>query len=119
VAFAEKNLRTSARVRDGEVLLIGGLQDRSRTDRAGKTPFLAEIPLIGWLFQDKTFEDKDRETMISVSPTIVRDRPTQARLWVYPTTNELLGRDHKNEAAQQKPPQEQPEPKTPAAPAGN
>lgn len=122
VAFAEKNLRTSARVRDGEVLLIGGLQDRSRTDEAGKTPFLADIPIIGWLFQDKTFEDKDREMMISVSPTIVRDRPTQARLWVYPTTSEMLGRvkkgDPEKDPAMQKPPQEQPEPKATTQPAG-
>jgi len=92
VAFAEKNLRTSARVRDGEVLLIGGLQDRSRKDQAGKTPFLGDIPIIGWLFQDKQFEDKDRETMITVSPTIMRDKPSQALLWSYPSTTELLGR---------------------------
>ncbi len=114
VAFAEKNLRTSARVRDGEVLLIGGLQDRSRKDQAGKTPFLADIPIVGWMFQDKKFEDKDRETMISVSPTIVRDRPTQARLWSYPTTSELLGRGPKPEA----PAQQEPQSTTPAKPAG-
>lgn len=114
VAFAEKNLRTSARVRDGEVLLIGGLQDRSRKDEAGKTPFLADIPIVGWLFQDKKFEDKDRETMISVSPTIVRDRPDQARLWSYPTTSELLGRGPKPA----EPAQQEPQPKTPAKPAG-
>jgi len=117
VAFAEKNLRTSARVRDGEVLLIGGLQDRSRTDEAGKTPFLADIPILGWLFQDKSFEDKDRETMISVSPTIVRDRPTQARLWSYPTASELLLRVPKS-GEQAMPPQDKPEPKPKTAPAG-
>jgi type II secretory pathway component GspD/PulD (secretin) len=92
VAFAEKNLRTSARVRDGEVLLIGGLQDRSRQDEAGKTPFLADVPILGWMFQDKRFEDRDRETMITVVPTVVRARPGAARLWEYPSTLELLGR---------------------------
>lgn len=114
VAFAEKNLRTSARVRDGEVLLIGGLQDRSRKDEAGKTPFLADIPIIGWMFQDKKFEDKDRETMISVSPTIVRDRPAKARLWSYPTATELLGRGPKAE----EPKQDHQQSATPAKPAG-
>ncbi len=118
VAFAEKNLRTSARVRDGEVLLIGGLQDRTRKDQAGKTPWLASVPILGWLFQDKKFEDSDRETMISVSPTIVRDRPTHARLWVYPTTSELLGREPKKDPEQQMPPQEKPEPKSTSKPAG-
>lgn len=117
VAFAEKNMRTSARVRDGEVLLIGGLQDRSRTDEAGKTPFLADVPLLGWLFQDKSFEDQDRETMISVSPTIVRDRPTKARLWAYPTTSELLHRTPSS-AEKNQTPQAKPDPKSPAQPAG-
>jgi len=114
VAFAEKNLRTSARIRDGEVLLIGGLQDRSRKDEAGKTPFLGDIPIIGWLFQDKKFEDKDRETMITVSPTIMRDRPSQARLWSYPSTGELLGRQPKGE----KPADPVQASSTPAKPAG-
>jgi len=120
VAFAEKNLRTSARVRDGEVLLIGGLQDRSRKDQAGKTPFLGDIPIIGWLFQDKQFEDKDRETMITVSPSIMRDKPTQARLWAYPSTSELLGRQPKDGLPKDEPAQaESPEAsKTPATPAG-
>jgi Flp pilus assembly secretin CpaC len=93
VAFSERNLRTSARLRDGEVLLIGGLQDRSRKDEAGKTPFLSNIPIIGWLFQDKKFEDKDREVMITVNPTIVRDRLSQAMLWSFPGTRELLRRE--------------------------
>jgi Flp pilus assembly secretin CpaC len=92
VAFATKNLRTSARLRDGEVMLIGGLTDRSRKDEAGKTPGLAEIPIVGWLFHDKKYEDKDRELFVVVSPTIVRDRPVQARLWAYPDARELLGR---------------------------
>lgn len=115
VAFAEKNLRTSARVRDGEVLLIGGLQDRSRKDQAGKTPFLGDIPIIGWLFQDKQFEDKDRETMITVSPTIMRDKPSQARLWAYPSTTELLGRQPKDGQTKQGSVETS---KTPVKPAG-
>jgi len=109
VAFAERNVRTTARLRDGEVLLIGGLQDRTRKDEAGKTPFLAQIPILGWLFQDKKFEDKDREVMVTVNPTIVRDRPTQARLWSYPGMRELLRRDPPP------PPAAEPVPATPPA----
>ncbi|MBL8861919.1 MAG: pilus assembly protein N-terminal domain-containing protein [Planctomycetes bacterium] len=120
VAFAEKNLRTSARVRDGEVLLIGGLQDRSRKDEAGKTPFLASIPILGWLFQDKKFEDKDRETMITVSPTIVRSAPPEARLWAQPSARELIGREPKPAPAAEAGPAgpAATDAKTPAKPAG-
>lgn len=96
VAFAERSLRTSARLRDGETLLIGGLSDTSRTDKSGQTPGLAQIPLLGWLFHDKSFEDKDRELVIAVNPVILRDSPKEARLWAYPDSAELLARPAKN-----------------------
>ena len=87
--------------------MIGGLTDRSRKDKVGKTPGLADIPILGWLFHDKKYEDKDRELLIVVSPTIVRDRPIEARLWIYPSSMELLGRaqpeqhQHDNAPAEQ------------------
>lgn len=85
-------MRTSARLRDGDTLLIGGLQDRSRKDRMSDTPGLSKIPILGWLFHDKSFEDKDRELVISVNPSIVREPPREARLWAYPSAREMMPR---------------------------
>lgn len=99
VAFAERSMRTSARLKDGETLLIGGLTDRARTDRTSDTPGLSKIPLIGWLFHDKRYDDKDRELVISVNPSIVREAPKNARLWAYPTSTELLPRSPKAQPA--------------------
>lgn len=92
IAFAERSMRTSARLRDGDTLLIGGLQDRSRKDRMSDTPGLSKIPILGWLFHDKSFEDKDRELVISVNPSIVREPPREARLWAYPSAREMMPR---------------------------
>ena len=103
IAFAERSMRTSARLRDGDTLLIGGLQDRSRQDKLSDTPGLSKIPILGWLFHDKSFEDKDRELVISVNPSIVRDPPQEARLWAYPTASEMMPRQAKAEP----PPNEQ------------
>jgi len=105
IAFAERSMRTSARLRDGDTLLIGGLQDRSRKDKVSDTPFLSKIPILGWLFHDKSFEDKDRELVISVNPSIVREPLKEARLWAYPSANELMPRAPKKSA---------PPPSTPA-----
>lgn len=91
-ALVEKNMKTSARLRDGDVLLIGGLTQHSRKDSADKTPGLSQIPVLGWLFKDFKYEDSDKELVIVVNPVIVRDRPTDAFLWSYPTADELLGR---------------------------
>lgn len=92
VAFSRRSLRTSARLRDGETLLIGGLTEQSKKDNSDGTPFLSKVPVIGWLFTDKKHDDSDRELIITVNPTIVRDRNTSAQLWAYPSASELMPR---------------------------
>lgn len=115
-ALVEKNMKTSARLRDGDVLLIGGLTQHSRKDSADKTPGLHQIPVLGWLFKDFKYEDNDKELVIVVNPVIVRDRPTEALLWSYPTADELLGRTaRKQEAAQAVDAKTAPAPKSDAA----
>ncbi len=90
VAFQERSLRTSARLRDGQVLLIGGLVEHSRIDDSSQTPFLHKIPLVGWLFKGFNYADSDRELVIVVSPVIVRDAAPRRTLWAFPDTTELM-----------------------------
>lgn len=92
VAFSRRSMRTSARLRDGETLLIGGLTEHSKKDSSDGTPFLSKVPVLGWLFSDKKHDDSDRELIITVNPTIVRDRNTTARLWAFPSASELMPR---------------------------
>ena len=90
VAFQERAMRTSARLRDGQTLLIGGLNERSRTDSSNQTPGLNQIPLLGWLFKSFSLGDDDRELVIVLNPVIVRDAPKEAPLWAFPATSELV-----------------------------
>jgi Flp pilus assembly secretin CpaC len=90
VAFQERAMRTSARLRDGQTLLIGGLNERSRTDSSNQTPGLNQIPLLGWLFKSFSLGDDDRELVIVLNPVIVRDAPKEAPLWAFPATAELI-----------------------------
>jgi Flp pilus assembly secretin CpaC len=117
VAFSERSMRTSARLRDGETLLIGGLQDRSRKDTLTETPGLSKIPILGWLFQDKSFEDKDRELVISLNPSIVRDAPREARLWAYPSAKEMMPRKKQPPPPQEQQQQQQQQQQQPTEPA--
>ena len=89
-AFQERSLRTSARMRDGTTLLIGGLTSRARTDNTSQTPLLHQIPILGNLFKGYSYGDEDRELVIVVSPVIVREAPRDAPLWAFPSTNELM-----------------------------
>lgn len=87
-AFSQRGLRTTTRLRDGQSLLIGGLTEHSRRDESGQTPWLNEIPVIGWLFKDFSYRDADRDLVILVNPTIVRAQPELASLWIYPSDGE-------------------------------
>ncbi|MFN0243227.1 MAG: pilus assembly protein N-terminal domain-containing protein [Planctomycetota bacterium] len=89
-AFSTRVLRTSSRLRDGQSLLIGGLTQHSQTDSSSQTPWLHNIPILGWLFKDVSYSDGDSELVISVSPVIVRDPPSEASLWAFPDAVELM-----------------------------
>lgn len=61
------------RVRDGEVVAIGGLmQQDSSSDRSG-VPGLSEAPVVGGLFRQKTTSRSKYELVILIKPTIVSD----------------------------------------------
>ena len=90
-AFQERSLRTSARLRDGQTLLIGGLTSHARTDNTNQTPWLHQIPIIGNLFKGYSYGDDDRELVIVVNPVIVREASKDTPLWVFPAASELMG----------------------------
>jgi len=89
-AFLTRGLRTSARLQDGQALLIGGLLSRETGDTRGSTPGVRDVPGLGWLFKDFNQNDDGRELVIVVNPVVLRDLVPGAGLWAYPETSELL-----------------------------
>jgi len=65
-------VRTMARVKDNETLVIAGLIDGQGTTARRKIPFLGDLPGIGKAFRYDSAEDVDRELIIFVTPHIVR-----------------------------------------------
>lgn len=64
---------TRIRVKDGQPLAIGGLiQEEERVSMSG-LPFLKDIPLLGRLFQNEKTDLVRSETVIFLTPRIVRD----------------------------------------------
>lgn len=70
-----RELQTSVLVNNGETVVLGGIfqDERARTEE--KVPYLSSIPGLGSLFRRRANEDKKRELLIFVTPTIVEDRP--------------------------------------------
>jgi type II secretory pathway component GspD/PulD (secretin) len=62
---------TSVVMPDGTTLIIGGLLKRDINKNWQEVPFLARIPLIGWLFQQKAASDEKNDLIFLVNPRIV------------------------------------------------
>ena len=83
-SFQTRSLGTSARLADGETLLIGGLLSASTTDNASFTPWMEEIPVLGWLFKRFNIQEQELEMIVVVNPTIVRDPIPGYGKWIFP-----------------------------------
>lgn len=83
-AFSTRSLRTSARLEDGQALVVAGLLSRSGVDRSAFTPWFAQVPIVGWL--GKRFDETrdESEVVIVVAPSIVRDPLSDLPLWAFP-----------------------------------
>jgi len=61
------------RVKSGETLAIAGLTKENNEESVGKIPVLGDIPLMGKLFQNKTYTHNKTELIILITPKIVDD----------------------------------------------
>lgn len=61
------------RVKDGQIVAIGGLMTQElRGDRTG-LPVLSNLPLVGNLFGQKSKVNRKRELVILIKPTVIQD----------------------------------------------
>ncbi len=58
------------RIRRGESLLIGGITKTEKRSVVRGVPFLKDIPLLGILFSSKDFEERGKEVLFIITPTI-------------------------------------------------
>ncbi|WP_411872303.1 type II secretion system protein GspD [Vulcanococcus limneticus] len=71
----------SARVRDGQTLILTGVISDRDTEAVTKWPILGDIPLIGQFFRNSGSNRAKRELVILVTPRIIDD--TQGGSWGY------------------------------------
>ena len=71
-----KKAETNVIQNDGQTIVIGGLsKESSRRDDTG-TPFLEDIPGLGYLFKRKSSADQMEELLIFITPHILKPRTT-------------------------------------------
>ncbi len=58
------------RIRHGESLVIGGIRKTEQRSVIRGVPFFKDIPLLGVLFSSKDFEERGKEVLFILTPTI-------------------------------------------------
>ena len=83
-AFRTRSLQTTAKLDDGQSLLLGGLITRNVTATTNQTPGLSDAPLVGDLFKGYEREGDEFQLVVVVRPVVLREPTRKARLWAYP-----------------------------------
>ena len=66
-----RNAQATLRVQDGETIVVGGLFSESDRENVSKLPVLGYIPVLGFLFQNKTSEKAKTEIVFLITPYII------------------------------------------------
>lgn len=70
----KRRLNSKASMGAGEVLVLGGLTKSKLTEQVYKTPILADIPLIGSLFKNKSKIKEESNLYVFIRPSIIKPR---------------------------------------------
>lgn len=86
---------TKVLVRDKETLVIGGMVRENATITEAKVPFIGDIPMVGSLFKRKKVSKEKTETMVFITPHIIREAPQIQNLPAVDSSFDLIGKDGK------------------------
>lgn len=68
----QRKLSTAVVIKDGETVVLGGLQKEEDAETVTKIPFLGDIPLLGRLFQTRSRSRIKQDLLIVLTPYIIR-----------------------------------------------
>ena len=71
--ISTRRVQTYARIRDNQPLIIGGLVSRDQISGKDKVPVAGEIPFLGKLFGHENKQDRKREVIIVLTPSVVTE----------------------------------------------
>jgi Flp pilus assembly secretin CpaC len=87
--FRTRRASTSARLRNGETLVLGGLMQTARVEEVRGIPYLQDVPFAGHFFRHTTYNDEITELMVLVTPRLVHPISDGQHI-VLPTDREPL-----------------------------
>ncbi len=67
-----REANTQVIIRDGETMVIGGVFIDTQNNSVVGSPYLSRVPVLGWLFKQKTEAVAKQELLIFLTPSIVK-----------------------------------------------
>ncbi|WP_083545414.1 type II secretion system secretin GspD [Sulfitobacter alexandrii] len=104
---ARRALSTTVLVRDGNVIMLGGLLENGSGSVSQEVPGLSKLPLVGGLFRGKNANKNQRVLLVMLRPQVVKDDHEARRI----TTS--LAREAKKASLALQAPDDGQYPKTP------
>jgi type IV pilus assembly protein PilQ len=68
-----RKLTTQVVVNDGQTVVLGGILETEKRDSEGKVPLLGDVPVLGYLFKQKSNVNNKKELLIFVTPRILKE----------------------------------------------
>ncbi len=66
-----RDFQSLVRVKNGEMIMLGGLEE-NETNNSGKgLPFISRIPVLRWIFGERTKSKRESKLTIFIKPTII------------------------------------------------
>jgi len=79
-ALSTRRVQTEVELENGQSFVVAGLLDNRLTESLTKIPGLGNLPVLGRLFQSRTFTRNTSELLVLVTPELVRPIPTEVAL---------------------------------------
>ena len=70
-----KLIETHVLVKNGQTLVLGGIQKQNKNNAIARVPFLGTLPVLGHLFSRKQVRKRQEELLIFITPKIVVNTP--------------------------------------------
>jgi general secretion pathway protein D len=71
--FPKKTAKTTLSVLEGQTIVIGGLIDETKNTSMSGVPWFYKLPVIGWLFGSRSFQETSTETILLLTPHVITD----------------------------------------------
>lgn len=66
-----RNFESLVRIKNGEMIMLGGLEENSTSHSGKGLPGISRIPILRWIFGDRTKTKSENKLTIFIKPTII------------------------------------------------